>query len=65
MYGLAVNLIVSVSGHPWIIDEMLMQFLPETIKKEPCHYFSYMAITVRLPDFTYPKIDLIWKTCIR
>ena len=23
MYGLAVNLIVSVSGHPWIIDEIL------------------------------------------
>ena len=23
MYGLAVNLIVSVSGHPWIIDEMM------------------------------------------
>ena len=23
MYGLAVNLIVSVSGHPWIIDEMI------------------------------------------
>ena len=22
MYGLAVNLIVSVSGHPWIINEM-------------------------------------------
>ena len=22
MYGLAVNLIVSVSGHPWIIDEI-------------------------------------------
>ena len=23
MYGLAVNLIVSVSGHPWIIDEII------------------------------------------
>ena len=23
MYGLAVNLIVSVSGHPWIINEMI------------------------------------------
>ena len=23
MYGLAVNLIVSVSGHPWIIDEIV------------------------------------------
>ena len=22
MYGLAVNLIVSVSGHPWIINEI-------------------------------------------
>ena len=22
MFGLAVNLIVSVSGHPWIIDEI-------------------------------------------
>ena len=22
MYGLAVNLIVKVSGHPWIINEM-------------------------------------------
>ena len=22
MYGLAVNLSMSVSGHPWIIDEM-------------------------------------------
>ena len=22
MYGLAVNLIVSVSGHPWIIDDI-------------------------------------------
>ena len=22
MYGFAVNLIVSVSGHPWIINEM-------------------------------------------
>ena len=24
MYGLAVNLIVSVSGHPWIIDEIII-----------------------------------------
>ena len=28
MYGLAVNLIVSVSGHPWIIDEMKKVLLP-------------------------------------
>ena len=27
MYGLAVNLIVSVSGHPWIIDEICDTFL--------------------------------------
>ena len=27
MYGLAVNLIVSVSGHPWIIDEIDIQGL--------------------------------------
>ena len=25
MYGLAVNLIVSVSGHPWIINEIMFQ----------------------------------------
>ena len=24
MYGLAVNLIVSVSGHPWIINEITL-----------------------------------------
>ena len=29
MYGLAVNLIVSVSGHPWIINEMLQYLLRE------------------------------------
>ena len=27
MYGLAVNLIVSVSGHPWIINEIFRIFL--------------------------------------
>ena len=27
MYGLAVNLIVSVSGHPWIVNEMSTRVL--------------------------------------
>ena len=29
MYGLAVNLIVSVSGHPWIINEIMQYRLSE------------------------------------
>lgn len=32
MYGLAVNLIVSVSGHPWIIDEILDHVLQMSCK---------------------------------
>ena len=27
MYGLAVNLIVSVSGHPWIINEINFNYM--------------------------------------
>ena len=37
MYGLAVNLIVSVSGHPWIIDEIV----PITIKKQLGNFFIF------------------------
>ena len=33
MYGLAVNLIVSVSGHYWIINEIRM-FFSKKIKKK-------------------------------
>ena len=31
MYGLAVNLIMSVSGHPSIINEIINEFPNETI----------------------------------
>ena len=31
MYGLAVNLIVSVSGHPWIINEIAGVTKPHAI----------------------------------
>ena len=37
MYGLAVNHIVSVSGHPWIIDEIGgFQNLPLFWAKKSC-----------------------------
>ena len=40
MYGLAVNLIVSVSGHPWIIHEMNSQLKNFAI----LHIFHFLAL---------------------
>ena len=45
MYGLAVNLIVSVSGHPWIIDEILCK--RDQIKKH------YSDLTSKLVSFFF------------
>ena len=44
MYGLAVNLIVSVSGHPWIINEM--RNLQEQVKKAFCYQKLFRPFTV-------------------
>ena len=43
MYGLAVNLIVRVSGHPWIINEII--FLDEL-------HITY-SVTLSTPHCSY------------
>ena len=44
MYGLAVNLIVSVSGHPWIIDEIYHTYVIMYVVYLSCDFVTKMMI---------------------
>jgi hypothetical protein len=72
MYGLAVNLIVSVSGHPWIINEMFYFSInkkqiiisnykgPNTCRVSTFPSISlYFDIVFLIYVMTYNKTDLV------
>ena len=55
MYGLAVNLIVSVSGHPWIINEITKSpESPQEARKENWFMKNWALLTYPL-DRRYTK----------
>ena len=44
MYGLAVNLIVSVSGHPWIIDEIIQKQSQPKLKGQTLQVYKILYL---------------------